>query len=363
MKLVRFVVAGDPDQYTGGYLYDARIAQALRQSGWSVDVVGLEGRFPDPDVRAGEALNAALAGFSPDDLVVIDGLALGGLPDVLARYAHTLRMVALIHHPLADEYGLGSAQAGQFRASERCALKWVSHVMTTSAFTARHLVADYGVPPHAIDVVEPGVDHPLAQGLQSPLVAHDDTEASPRLLCVATLVPRKGHLVLVEALAGLRDLAWQCNCVGDLQRDPACAEAVRLAIGHHRLQDRVRLLGTLPPAALATTYDRAQVFVLPSYYEGYGMVVAEALAHGLPIVATSGGALVQTVPEGAGLLVPPGDVAALTDALRQVLVDYRLRHALQTEAARVGGALASWDAQGARFAAVLARVAQQEVAQ
>jgi len=340
---------------TGGYLYDAHIGQALRRTGWRVEPVGLSGRFPDPDGQAERALETALAGFDATDIVVIDGLVLGGLPDVAERHARSLRMVALVHHPLADEYGLAPGLARRFRETERRSLRTVRRVVATSAFTARHLVADYGVPAEGIDVVEPGVDKP---DLSSPFeeAGRDETV---RLLCVGTLVPRKGHRVLVEALASLRDLAWSCDCVGDLRREPACADAVRLHVDRLRLGRRISLTGALPPEALARKYREAQVFVLPSHYEGYGMVAAEALAYGLPIVSTTGGALGQTVPAGACLQVPPDDPVALADALRRVIVERETRAELAAGAREAARTLPDWRTAGARFADVLSRVARQ----
>ncbi|CAM5196801.1 D-inositol-3-phosphate glycosyltransferase [Castellaniella defragrans] len=355
MTTVRFVVAGDPAQVTGGYLYDARIVQALRQAGWRVETVGLPGRFPDPDDCAAQALATALAGFDPADLVVIDGLVLGGLPEVLERYARALRMVALIHHPLADEYGLASDRAHRFRVSERQALGNVRRVVASSAFTARHLIADYGVPADRVDVVEPGTDRP-----DPSVVGGVDRDGPVRLLCVATLVPRKGHRLLVEALAEVRDLAWSCECVGDVRRDLACAEAVRREVDRLQLGARIALTGVLPPAALARKYREAQVFVLPSHYEGYGMVAAEALAYGLPIVTTTGGALRQTVPAAACLRVPPGNPAALADALRRVIVDTGARARLAAGARAAARALPDWAVAGAHFADALSRAARQE---
>ena len=358
MTQVHFIVPGDPNQCTGGYLYDARIVQGLRHLGWAVSVTGLAGHFPEPDEPAARAMDQALARIAPTDLAVIDGLALGGLPEVLRHHARRLRVLALVHHPLADEYGLSADRAEALRAREQRTLHLVRQVVATSAFTARHLVADYAIPVDRVSVVEPGVDRTLAQGAQG--FASGEQEDPPRLLCVASLVPRKGHQVLVEALSCLKDLAWECDCVGDPLRDPSCARDIRRAIEHHRLADRVHLRGALPQTALAALYQRSQVFVLPSWYEGYGMVVAEALMHGLPVVATSGGALAETVPEEASLQVAPGDAGALAQALRRVMVDHSLCATLGAGARRAAAALPGWLDQAARFAAILAELDRRE---
>lgn len=359
---VVLLVPGDPGQLTGGYLYDARIASVLRARGRTVQVQGLAGRFPDADDEAARSFAAALADCAEGQVVVVDGLALGGLPRVAAQHAQRLHLVALVHHPLADEYGISPQAGARLLASERLALSTVTHIIATSAFTARHLADAYGVAADRLSVVEPGLDSVTAHLAASHEVAgRTMTGPAPRLLCVATLVPRKGHLVLVEALARLRDLDWQCDCVGDTQRDVRCTADVREAIVHHRLEDRVHLAGRLAAGALDARYRAAEVFVLASWYEGYGMVIGEALAHGLPVVTTTGGALAQTLPAASGLLVPPGDARTLAAALRRVLTDESLRHALRAGARRAARMLPDWDEQGARFAAVLDQVAARGI--
>lgn len=340
---LHFVVAGDPAQLTGGYRYDARIVQALRARGLPVDVTGLPGRFPHADDAARQALHRALASLPDRSIAVIDGLALGGLPEVAGAHARRLRLVALVHHPLADETGLEDCQRAAFLDSERAALAHMVRVIATSRFTARRL-ADYGVDAERIAVIEPGVD-------ASPLAAADGAE--PRLLCVATLTPRKGHDVLMAALARLTDLRWRCDCIGSLTRAPEHAARIAGLISTHRLQARVRLLGECPTDALGAAYRDADLFVLPSHYEGYGMVVTEALACGLPVLTTTGGALADTLPPGAGLTVAPGDADALADALRRLLHDRPLRLQMRDGARRVRSGLAGWPAAGDAFAEAL----------
>lgn len=336
-------MAGDPAQLTGGYVYDARIVDALRARGWSVEVIGLAGQFPAPDVVARAAFADALAALPAGTRVVVDGLVMGGLPEVIGAHRGRLRMVALVHHLLGDEHGVDAAQRAVFLRSEAAALALVGRIITTSAYTARRL-ADFVLLPIPIDVVEPGVD-------AAPLAAAEGAPA--RLLCVASVTARKGHEVLLAALAGLRDLGWQCDFVGSLSRDPVHAAQVEALIRRYQLDARVRLCGEQTPLELQRTYAEADVFVLASHYEGYGMVISEALARGLPVVATRGGALAETVPSGAGLLVPPGDAAALAAALRRVLVEPGLRRELRAGARRARLTLRAWADAAAGFEAAL----------
>jgi glycosyltransferase involved in cell wall biosynthesis len=305
------MVPGRLDQRTGGYLYDARMVEGLRALGRSIEVHELKGRFPDPDAEALTSLGAALARVETGGVAVVDGLAGGGLPDVLAAHAGRVRIVALVHHPLADETGLASDEVERFRASERRALAVCRGVVVTSGFTAARL-GTFGVPADRIRVVLPGTDP--AEPAVGP-----GPDAPPGLLCVASLTPRKGHDVLLEALGASSDLPWTCTLAGSAEHAPAHAAAVRGAIHAMGLSERIELVGECDARTLDAYYRRSTLFVLASYYEGYGMALAEALARGLPVVSTTGGAIPYTVPDTAGILVPPGNATALAGALRALL--------------------------------------------
>jgi glycosyltransferase involved in cell wall biosynthesis len=243
--------------------------------------------------------------------------------------------------------GLTPAEAAALADLERRLLAGAARVIVTSEGTRRDLAA-YEVPERRIGVVVPGTDPaPLARGSGGPGLG---------LLCVASLTSRKGHLVLLEALARLAALDWRLVCVGSPERDPACAAAIGVALERLDLRPRVELAGERGEAEIGLYYDRADLFVLASYHEGYGMVLAEALARGLPVIATQAGAIPDTVPDGAGLLVPPGDPEALAAALRRVMTEPQLRAALMAGARAVRGGLPGWDDAARTFAAELALV-------
>ncbi len=341
---VHFLVPGSLDQRTGGYLYDKRIVDGLRAQGRDVTVHELAGRFPLSDDAACRAAAAALDAIT--GVAVIDGLALPAFADLAGELSDP--WVALVHHPLALESGLSVDQAEAFAAIERRLLPLASRVIVTSHHTVADLLA-YDVPDGRIGVALPGTDPaPLARGSGGPGLA---------LLCVASLTPRKGHLVLLEALAGLVDLDWHLTCVGSPDRDPQTVKAIRDAIGRLGLTSRVRLAGEQDEAGLAPYYERADLFVLASYHEGYGMALAEALARGLPIVSTNAGAIPGTVPPSAGMLVDPGDAAALAGALRQIMTEQTLRDLLAAGAATERKRLPGWADAARRFSAELDRAA------
>ena len=310
---LHLIVPGPLDQRTGGYLYDARMAEGLRGLGWSVTVHCLEGRFPDADEQARSSFHGTLAGLPNGTRVVIDGLAMGGLPDQVVAQAARLRILALVHHPLAEETGLEPSQKEWLAATERRALSACVGVLVTSDFTAAR-VAAFGVPRPQVRVVPPGTE-------KAPRAVGPGPGQPAQLLSVASVTPRKGHDVLVRALSRLRATSWSCACAGSLTRAPAFARSVQAQAEEAGLADRIRFLGELDAEAVDRLYHTSSLFVLASHYEGYGMALTEALARGLPVVSTTGGAIPSTVPAEAGVLVAPGDDLALADALEGLLSD------------------------------------------
>ncbi len=311
MPEVVFAIPGDLATPTGGYRYDQKVMELLPDFGWSVRHIALPGDFPAPSRMSLEKTGRLLAATPADAQLLIDGLAYGAMPAELVDCLRH-RIVALVHHPLALETGLEPERAAVLRRSEQAALARAVRVIVTSPPTAALLARDFGVPADRISVAEPGTDPaPRARGGDGP----------PHLLSVGSVTMRKGYDTLVAALALITDLAWESRIAGSLDRDLAAAAALSDAIGRTGLDRRVRLLGPLDEQALAAEYDQARLFVLPSHFEGYGMAFAEALAHGLPVVGCTGGAVAATVPVEAGILVPPGDAGALAKALRRLLAD------------------------------------------
>jgi glycosyltransferase involved in cell wall biosynthesis len=352
---VVLIVPGRLETPTGGYEYDRRMVAGLRARGWDVDVRELEDSFPEPTVAALDDAARQLAATPAGALVLVDGLALGAMPDQVERESRRLRLVALVHMPLSTAVGLEAAAIARLRASESRALAAVSRAIVTSRSTAAVLRA-YGLADDRIALVEPGTDHaPLARGSQSAF--HPAAGDHPvELLCVATVNAGKGHDVLLGALAAISDGAWHLTCAGSLDRDPSTVDHVRALVSAHGLADRVSLVGAQHGAAIEACWDRADLFVLATYSETYGMAVAEALAHGLPVVSTTTGAIPELVGNDAGVLVPPGDADALAKALSRAL-DPGERERLAAGARRVRDRLPTWDDAFNKMAAVLERVA------
>ncbi|MEM9627911.1 MAG: glycosyltransferase family 4 protein [Pseudomonadota bacterium] len=342
---LHWIVPGSIEQRTGGYIYDRRIVEGLRALGWQVELHELAGRFPDPDDPARAAAGKAVDWLG-QDLTVIDGLALLAFEGQIERLPE--RWVGLIHHPLCMETGLTPAERERFAAIEGRLMHRAARLIVTSPGTKRDL-ASFDIGPARTSVVLPGVER--AQP------ARGSGDHGPRqLLTVGSLTRRKGHLTLLEALARLIDLDWHLNLVGGAHWDPEHEAEISRTIADLSLAERVTLAGEQEEAGLAGYYDRADLFVLASHHEGYGMVLTEALAHGLPIVSTTAGAIPETVPAAAGRLVAPGDPTALADVLRQVLTDGEIYQQLADGASAARETLPSWEDSTRHFAAVLDEV-------
>ena len=345
MRRVVFAVPGDIEALTGGYGYDRRIIAELRRLGWEVELATLGDGFPRPNAAQKDAARQCLDATRGDCPLVIDGLAFGVLPEAAAALQATRPLVALVHHPLASETGLRPREREALRDSERAALTAARLVIATSPATADLLTDDYDVPSRRIEIVLPGTDRvAFAAGSDGPPV---------QLLSVGAIGARKSFDILVEALARLAHLPWRLTIAGDRERDAEAVARLDSVIARHRLESRIDCAGAVSAERLAALYAGADLFVLASRFEGYGMAYAEAIAHGLPVVGTTGGAIPQTVPASAGRLVPPGDVEALADALRELIEEGESRRSLAAGARAHASTLPTWADSGARFGRAL----------
>jgi glycosyltransferase involved in cell wall biosynthesis len=342
-----FAVPGDLATPTGGYGYDRRIIQELRRLGWRVDVADIGGCFPFPSIAQRATALAMLSAVPAGCPTVLDGLAFGALPEAGALRCHT-PLIALVHQPLALDPGLDTTQADTFRESERAALAAAARVVVTSEATAQIVIGDYDVPAQRISVVRPGNDPvPPALGSKDGVV---------RLLSIGSVLPVKGYDLLIAAVATLDDMSWRLTIAGDRTRNPAAAARLDADIEAYGLGDRVAVLGAVPPERIIELFLASDLFVLASRFEGYGMALAEAIAHGLPVVSTTAGAIPDTVPAGTGLLVPPDNVAALAQALRRLIGDRAERQRLAMNARAAAAQFPTWQDSARLFAGAIGTV-------
>jgi glycosyltransferase involved in cell wall biosynthesis len=330
----------DPSAPSGGNIYDRRVCRGLAERGWRVHEHAVPGGWPAPSAQDRAGLARLLAGLPGGATVLADGLVASTVPEVLVPEAGRLRLCVLVHLPIGGE-------------TERAALASARAVITTSEWTRRELLAVHGLPADAVHVAAPGVDEaPVAPG----------SAAGSRLLCVAAVTPQKGHDLLAEALAAIADLPFQCVCPGSLDRDPEFAAAVRQRIAAAGIRDKVHFTGPLTGDRLAAEYAAADLLVLASRGETYGMVVTEALARGIPVVATAAGGVAEALgraPGGSlpGILTEPGEPEALAKALRCWLTSPELRRDLKAAAAARRETLTGWAVTSAAVSRVLKGVA------
>jgi glycosyltransferase involved in cell wall biosynthesis len=361
MTRVHVVLPGDvddPRSPSGGNTYGRRVARELAELGWTVARHRVAGSWPRPSCAEEAGLARLLSAVPDGELVLLDGLVACGVPHAVVPQAGRVRLVVIVHLPLADEVGLPAEVAADLDVRERATLCAADAIVVTSAAAARRLITreQKQGPEHSfllttpVYIAEPGTDPaPRAVG----------TDGASALLCVAAVTPVKGHDVLVDALAAVADRPWTCVCAGPLDRAPEYVDDLRARIERYGLAERVRLVGPLDPHACGAAYAAADLAVLASRTETYGMAAAEALARGVPVIGTTGGGLPDTIgqaPDGTapGLLVPPDDAAELASALRRWFDEPALRTGLRAAASARAATLPGWSATAKGVAAALA---------
>jgi glycosyltransferase involved in cell wall biosynthesis len=326
----------EPGQPTGGNIYDRRVCAGLTEAGWEVLVATVAAAWPAPDSGARAGLARAVSAIPDGEIALIDGLIASPTAAQLVRHADRISMTVLLHMPLAT--ALETRDDASAQRSERAVLRAARSVVVTSEWTRQQVLTRYDIPPGRVHVARPGVDRVAVPA--QPVRGH--------LICVGTLGRHKGQDLLVEALAQLGDLDWRCMLAGPLDRDPDFVHHLQTRITHLGYGHRVRLAGILTGGALSHAYATADLLVAPSRSETYGMVVTEALAHGLPVLAAAVGGLPEALGSAAdgtrpGQLIPPGDPAALAAAIRDWLGDERLRHRLRAAARERRSNLRGWE--------------------
>ena len=292
-------------------------------------------------------MSAIVADLSDGAVLLVDGLIASAVPDVLVPHAHRLALVVLVHLPLGYR---PDHDATVVRARECDVLSAASGIVVTSSWTRTWLVDTYAIAPQRVHIAWPGTD---------PAAVAPGTPDGGGLLCVGAVAPHKGHDVLVSALAELAHLPWRLTIIGSLDRDPDFVARLRRQAAALAIDSRIDFTGPLKAADVDRAYAAADLVVLPSYFESYGMVVTESLSHGVPVLATAVGGIAEALgetPAGRrpGILVAPGDPAALASALRRWFGDAGLRQTLREAARQRRETLPSWTTTGAAVTQALA---------
>lgn len=352
-RSLTFAFPGDINTLTGGYLYDKRVMAELTNLGWQVDALSLDDRFPWVCDSTKERTARHLSQVDTNHYLVVDGLALGVLGHYAELIARNRPFTALVHHPLALESGLDRQTAKTWQQSEQAALAQASHIIVTSNLTRLTLIDQFAVAASKVTVIMPGVDIALRAAHGTTDVPTSPNKKAVELLSVGSLVPRKGFDVLVQSLAQIKQLDWHLSIIGDDQRAPDTASNIRDLIADCGLVGRIDLLGAQPNDVLNEHYQAADVFVLASRYEGYGMAYAEAMTWGLPVIGTQAGAARDTLAWPGAIAVAVDDQEALANALKRVVSEPALRHQMRLAALEHAKGLLTWEQVGEQFACAL----------
>jgi glycosyltransferase involved in cell wall biosynthesis len=342
---VAFVTVGDTSRLTGGYLYHARVFAGLRKEGIEVETFVASGAAPveqEAAARLGSRLD--LRRF---DTIVVDALARIACAPWLDDWRASRPVVAMVHDLPSIATAAGSGVAREQEVEEP--FLRADRLVAVSDH-GRSILRSRGVPAERIRVVSPGYDYLLPPDAGAEHSAREDSLV--RTLCIAQWIPRKDILGLVQAWTARKRPGTTLELIGETDADPAYAASVCAAMADAP-DSSVHVSGPVDDATLKVAYAAADLFVLPSRYEGYGIVYAEALAHGLPIIACDVGPVPELVGEEAALLVPPDDVEVLSEALDQLLGDPALRSRMSEAAYNRAEGLPRWEDTTAGFLRVL----------
>lgn len=338
----RFLIPGALDTPTGGYAYDKQILRRLQQRGFPLVPVELGGEWPSPTAGDISLCERLFQSFSERTALLIDGLAFGAMPEALLTQANG-PLIALCHHPLACETGLNESRRRELHMSEKAALAHARSVIVTSDETAGLLVRDFGVPERNITIALPG----------TPLMRRARGGGDiPHLVAVGSVSKRKNYDGLLEALRQIDDLPWRLTVAGRVE-DQGYLALLAAQARAGKSGDRVHFTGAVSDDAIKNLLMGADLFVMPSHYEGYGMALMEAVASGLPCVTTDAVPSARHVPAGGIAVVPAGDSEAFGAALRELLMDPEARENMGALAWDARSELPDWETAADRVAAVI----------
>ncbi|HEX2933974.1 MAG TPA: glycosyltransferase family 4 protein [Bacteroidales bacterium] len=322
MKL-HFLIPGDIDTLASCYIYDKRLIEGLKKKGHAVEVHRLSDDFPFPSDESIIQFTKTIRQIPKGETVIIDSLALGVIPAVLKELSITNPIIGLMHLPLSVDPNYSAYQRTLITKPEMEALGYVGKFIVSSLYTQETLI-NLGIDENKINLVTPGIDD-VPQKKNYP-------ERPSKLLSIANMCRSKDHSLLVRALTALKDKDWELHCYGNLDWDRNYLADFQALIRKNNLQKKILVHGTISGKELSDAYLEADLFVHPSDFETYGMAMVEALAHGLPVVASTGGGIQKTIPSKMAQFFKPSDVYGLQSILEELFENPVIYKRLYTQA-------------------------------
>jgi len=331
---LHFLIPGDIDTLSSCYIYDKRLVEGLKKKGHDVEVYRLGDDFPFPSEDSLNHCHKVIKSIPSAEPIIIDSLAFGTIPSILKEVSATNPIVALIHLPLSMDPNYSAYQRTLFTSPEMEAFSLATKFVVSSEYTFEILL-NLGIEAHKINLIIPGIDH-FPQKKNYP-------EKPAKLLSIANLCRSKDHAILVRALTALKDKDWVLHCYGNLDMDRDCLADFQAMIRKNSLQKKILVHATISGKELSDAYLDADLFVHPSDFEIYGMALAEALAHGIPVIASTGGGICKTVPAKMGQFFKPSDVYGLQSILEELFENPDVYKKLYTQALTFAKNAQTWE--------------------
>jgi glycosyltransferase involved in cell wall biosynthesis len=343
---VHFLIPGDINQLTGGYIYNRKMIEGLVSKGHEVEVHNPGSDFPFPGKESLGNCRRIFSSIGRGEPIVIDSLALGPCEKIIVQFAGNNPMVGLIHLPLFMNPSFTQIEKSVFKAQESRAYKKMRFLIAVSMHT-RQLIHECGIDNSSIFVVHPQAESPTRKTFY-PSLPHN-------LLCIANYTRNKGHSTLITALAGLKSFDWVLSCYGDQTMEIEYALKLIKEVKELGLDDRISLNGPLQHQSLTEIYLQADLFILPSEYESYPMVLVESLVHGIPVIAAEAGGIPELVPDGTGYFFEPGNAGSLEKVIQKLLTQVDLYKSMSRKAAVSYTFFRPWKQSIDRFEQILHR--------
>lgn len=328
---VHFLTMGDMQSLTGGYLYNMHMMEGLEQMGYSVNVFGTDWPWDDKSELA-KICRFHFEKLTVGSCILIDSLVLVKIRSSVQEFSSRLIFVGLIHLPAT--YTFTSGKFGKLAEEEMMVLHQMKQLIVTGQFTY-NLLWKAGLNRANLWIVEPGTG-PFPQKTHYKPVPSE-------LLCIANYSAIKAQDTLIRSLYSLTDRDWTLHLYGDKDRDKEYSAGIISFIKQLNLETRVIMHGIAMRDEITAIFLNADLFVMPSLFESYGMALTESLAHGVPVLSTRAGNIPCTVPGGMGILVEPGNEKELTDALLSLMDEPAKYASLCSAASKYHLDARSWD--------------------